>query len=332
MSSWILAADIGGTKCNLACFDRQADSGSEPIRQKTYPTADYKNLETIIGQFLGGEVGCVEAACFGMAGPIRDGVCRPTNFPWSANIRDLRRCLNLDRVELHNDLVATAYGLSVLRPDQYAILNDVPSDPLGNAALIAPGTGLGEALMFHDGRRLKPVASEGGHVDFAPTSELEIALLRHLNQEFTRTSVERVVSGPGLVRIYEFLRDTGRGVEPKSIARKMEQGDPSATISRAALAGESPLCEQALDLFVYCMGVEAGNLGLKNMASAGVYLGGGIPPKILPKLLDGTFMRGFTNKGRLKQWAEATPVRVILEPKTALLGAAHYARSLLDPA
>jgi glucokinase len=267
----------------------------------------------------------IEAACFGVAGPVRHGRSDTTNLPWDVDARELARALHLSSVGLINDLEAHAYGIAMLAPDDFVMLNQGALDASGNAAVIAAGTGLGEAGLYWNGQQHLPFAGEGGHSSFAPSDPLQIELLRFLSHEFGHVSWERVLSGPGLYNIYRFLRDTGRGEESAWLTDEMQQQDPSAVISHAALANTSALCRQALDLFVVLYGAEAGNLALKLMATAGVYVGGGIAPKIIQKLTDSTFMDAFVAKGRLKPLLQEISVRIIMSDKVALLGAARFA-------
>jgi glucokinase len=233
--------------------------------------------------------------------------------------------LHLKRVGLINDLEANAYGIAVLQSKDFVILNKGARSAGGNKAIISAGTGLGEAGMFWDGKTHRPFASEGGHTDFAPRNHLEMELLAYSMNRYRRVSYERLVSGPGLVHIYEFLRSTGKGGEPAWLTEELRQGDQASIISRHAIEGKSPLCLQALDLFVSLYGAEAGNLALKIMATGGVYLGGGIAPKIIPKLKGPELMNAFTAKGRMRPLLQDIPVKVIMNPKTALLGAARHA-------
>ncbi len=235
------------------------------------------------------------------------------------------RSVGIERVKLINDLEANGYGLPLLTNTELSILQEGCSQSAGNGALISAGTGLGEALLHWEGDIFRPLASEGGHSDFAPRSHLEIELLRYLLDRFAHVSYEKVLSGPGLFNIYRFLRDCGYGEEPYWLNQRLQQGDPSVTISEAALAEESNLCVKALELFVSIYGAEAGNLALKAKATGGLYIGGGIAPKIVGKLSDGTFMKAFQDKGRLSPLMETIPVQVILNPKTALYGAARCA-------
>src|SRR5581483_11348338 len=267
-----------------------------------------------------------DAACFGIAGPVVDGRVKTTNLPWIVDTAELRRALKIDAVYLLNDLEASAYGIFTLEDDELDTLNEGAPRHGGNQALIAAGTGLGEAMLYDDGRRLHPIASEGGHADFAPRDELEIELLRHLRGRFGHVSYERVLSGPGLVNIYRFLKE-GRGMEePPWLAERFAAGDdPGAVVSQAALAREAEICVKALDLFVSIYGAEAGNLALRAKAVRGFYVGGGIAPKILAKLKDGAFLRAFIDKGRYADLLKAMPVQVILNQKTALRGAGYCA-------
>jgi glucokinase len=233
--------------------------------------------------------------------------------------------LQIKNTVLINDLEANAWGIAALLPEDVVSLNQVKGVPIGNQAVISAGTGLGEAGMYWDGTQHHIFACEGGHTDFAPRNELESDLLRYLHGKFGHVSYERVVSGPGLVNVFRFLRDTGRGAEPKWLTEEMNQTDPAAAISHAAVEGKCGLCEQAVDLFVSIFGAEAGNLALKLMATGGVYLGGGIAPKMLPKLASPLFMQSFIAKGRMQPLMESMPVRVITNEKTALLGAARRA-------
>jgi glucokinase len=319
----VLAGDIGGTKTRLAIFETDG-SALETLREETFPSRAYDGLEQIAGEFLERGTDC-DLACFGVAGPVRAGRCRTTNLPWEIDADLLRQALGMRQVSLLNDLEANAWGIAGLGPDDFASLNPGAPDASGNGAIIAAGTGLGQAGLFWDGERHRPFATEGGHTDFAPGNELEQALLTFLQRDHEHVSWERVVSGPGLVNLHRFLREHLRRPVPAWLSDEMAHGDPAAAISRAALAGDDPLCAQALDLFVHFYGVEAGNQALKLMASGGVYIGGGIAPKILPRIQGAGFMLGFTAKGRMRELLEAMPVRVILNDRTALFGPALYA-------
>ena len=322
----ILAGDIGATKTRLAVFDGSAGR-TDPIAERTYASHDYPGLEVIASEFVRATGASISRACFGVAGPVKHGRSSTTNLAWIVDSRDLARDLRLPSVALLNDLEASAHGLPWLRPDEIIVLQEGAPDAAGHAALIAAGTGLGEAGLYWDGRSHLPFATEGGHASFAPSDENQIDLLRHLLRRFEQVSWERVLSGPGLVNIYSFLRDTGRGEEPPWLADEISAGEPAAVISTAALSGRSRLCSDALDLFVSLYGAEAGNFALKAMATGGVYVGGGIAPKILPRLRGPAFIGAFVAKGRMRPLLEAMPVRVVLNDRLALLGSARYAVS-----
>jgi glucokinase len=348
----ILAGDIGGTKINLALFDW--DKGRvDPIREDTIWTADYESLEEVLTEFLEEPAPTesdqddlseededsastapalsspLTAACFGVPGPVLNNTCRTTNIPWTIEGDKLAEFLKIPQVRLLNDLEAMAYGLPFLEPDEIEDLNpDAPSPPPdGTRALLAAGTGLGESLIVWTGKDYQICPSEGGHADFAPNNDLEIELLRYLRTSYLHVSYERVLSGPGLYLIYQFLRDTQKN-EPTWFSEKLPTGDPASLIAEAGLEGKPDICKNALQLFVSIYGAEAGNMALKTLAMGGVYIGGGIAPKILPALQDGTFMKSFLAKGRYKRLLAKIPVRVILNPHTALLGAASIAAGM----
>jgi len=320
----ILAGDIGGTNTRLAFADEKAGCLTL-VAEATFSSREHASLESVLRKFLSAHPIPITRAAFGIAGPVRHGRCDATNLPWVVDSHLVAREIGLERVGLINDLEANAYGVAALQREDFVLLNEGAVNAEGNAAIISAGTGLGQAVLYWDGRQHHPFATEGGHADFAPRNHLEMALLEYLMKQFQRVSYERVVSGPGLLSIYRFLRDTGRGEEPQWLAERMREQDPSAVISQSALRGESELCAQALDLFVTLYGAEAGNLALKVMATGGVYLGGGIAPKIVEELKAPAFLNAFMSKGRMRPLLEAMPVRVILNQKTALLGAARFA-------
>jgi glucokinase len=320
----ILAGDIGGTHTRLA-FLEEREGRLTAVAEETFASREHASLEAALRKFIAAHPLPIACACFGIAGPVGHGRCDATNLPWVVDSGVVARALDLKSVGLINDLEANAWGVAVLEAKDLVVLNEGAPGASGNAAIISAGTGLGEAGLYWDGRQHRPFATEGGHTDFAPRNRLEMDLLEYLLKEFPRVSYERVVSGPGLLNIYRFLRDTGRGEEPGWLARRMRGEDPAAVISQAALDGESDLCAQALDLFVWLYGAEAGNLALKVMATGGVFLGGGIAPRIIRKLEEPAFLNAFTAKGRMKPLLQAMPVRVILNDKTALLGAARFA-------
>ena len=320
----ILGGDVGGTKTRLTYFQTQGKH-LKPVVEEAFPSQEHKDLSEIVSKFVSAHKLPTEHACFGVAGPVRNGRCETPNLAWVVDSRQLARELRLKKVELINDLEANAYGVTVLKPKDFATLNNGAPGASGSKALIAAGTGLGEAGLHWEGDHYQPFPSEGGHVDFAPRNQLEVELLLFLLKEYEHVSYERVLSGRGLYNIYRFLRDTGRGEEPNWLAGEMHGKDPSPIISKAALERNCPLCQQALDLFASIYGAAAGNLALKLMATGGIFVGGGIAPKIIEKLRDSTFMKAFVAKGRMKSLVEAIPVSVILNDKTASLGAGYYA-------
>ena len=321
----ILAGDVGGTKVHLALYDF-INGNLQYTRDERYPAKDYSGLEEIVKEFLGGDQ--PTSACFGVPGPVRDGRLRLTNLPWTLDSRELAVHLKIDHVFLINDLEANGYGVAELKADQIYTLAEGDASQIGNRALIAAGTGLGEGILAWNGKIHVPMPSEGGHSDYAPRNEDEIDLLRYLKQKYHgRISFERVVSGMGLTNIYDFLRDVRGMEEPAWLTDRLASEDPNAVITDLALAAKSEICEKSLDMFVSAYGAESGNLALKVLSIGGLYIGGGIAPRILEKLKDGTFMRSFTDKGRLSQLLINMPVRVILESRAALLGAAAYAEA-----
>jgi glucokinase len=321
----ILAGDVGGTKVHLALYDFTEGKLTYSHDQR-YPAKDYNGLEEIVREFLGDKQ--VTSACFGVPGPVRDGRLRLTNLPWTLDSRELAHNLKIDYVFLINDLEANGYGVAELTPDQIYTLSEGDPSQTGNRALIAAGTGLGEGILAWNGRHHIPMPSEGGHTDYGPRNEDEIDLLRFLKQKYNgRVSYERVVAGMGITNIYDFLRDVRGLEEPAWLRDRIATEDPNAVITELALAAKSELCEKTLDMYVSAYGAEAGNLALKVLSVGGLYLGGGIAPRILEKLKDGIFMKAFTDKGRLSQLLINMPVRVILEPRAAVLGAASYAEA-----
>jgi glucokinase len=318
----ILAGDIGGTHTRLALFDPSA-SPLIPMRLHDYASHDYPGLAEIAVDFLSHCDEKPQSCCFGVSGPVVEGKSHPTNLPWALDAADLKARLGAPTM-LINDLEANAYGVAALAPGDLAVLQ-AGHAAIGNAAVISAGTGLGEAGLFWDGKMHRPFASEGGHCSFSPTTPLEVDLLLHLTKRFGHVSWERVLSGPGVLNIYEFLRDTGRGEEPDWLVERMKGHDRSAAIAHAAIHGESKLCIDTLGLFVSLYGSAAGNLALKLMAIGGVYLGGGIAPRILGLLREGTFLLSFAGKGRMHETLSNIPIFVITNDKASLLGAASCA-------
>jgi glucokinase len=331
MAGTILAGDVGGTKTHLGLY--RAD-GPEPmlLRDRIYATHEFASLEDAVADFLGDAASAI-AACFGVPGPVIDGVSHATNVPWNMTERTLAGALNGTPVRLMNDLEATAHGLLHLEGNELAVLQSGEVRRGGaNIAVIAAGTGLGEAGMVATADGYHAVATEGGHCDFAPRGREQEQLLEFLSREFDHVSFERVLSGPGLDNIYQFLLAHPQGSEakePQWLVERMSSEDPAAVISEAALQGRDPRCVHALEIFASIYGAEAANLALKFLAMGGIYLGGGIAPKILPFLQRGGFVRAFLDKGRLRSTLERIAIRVSLNPAAALIGAAHVAASML---
>lgn len=322
----LLAGDIGGTKTNLAIFSPERGA-REPVAQKIYPSGQYPSLEAIVQEFLGAVHVPVERASFGVAGPVVNGHATITNLPWMMGEEQLQERLHIRKVRLLNDLEAIAHAVPFLQPADLRTLNTGQPVQHGPLAVIAPGTGLGEAYLTWETSRYHPHTSEGGHTDFAPTNEQQIGLLRYLLARYDHISFERVCSGLGIPNLYTYLRDTGHAPEPTWLAQKLASADDlTPVIVKAALDEQNPceLCSATLTMFVSILGAEAGNLALKVLATGGVYLGGGIPPRILPLLENGQFMQAFTHKGRFAELLNRMPVQVILHPEVALLGAAYH--------
>jgi glucokinase len=326
----ILAGDLGGTNFRVAIF--RDDAKMTRLHFSKFHSSDHSSLEEMVGLFLKDITleTPLRTACFGVPGPNIAGVVTASNLGWKIEINALPKLISVPRVEVLNDLESTAYGLAALRQTDLAPLQAGSGSQAGNQCVIAPGTGLGEAGLFWDGIRHTPWASEGGHADFAPTDELQHDLLKFLRQEYGSVSFERVVSGMGIANIYRFLRDTGRGVENPIVARDIMDQDAAAVIDKHAADGSCPLCISTMDLFVRTLGSEASNLALKTMATGGVFLGGGIPPKILPLLRRPLFLESFLSKGRLRPLLETMPINVVLNDETALLGSAKKALRMLE--
>jgi len=326
----ILAGDLGGTNFRIAVF--RGDSEMTRLHVEKYRSSDHHSLEEMVKLFLA-DIDLdtpLQAACFGVPGPNVAGVVVPSNLGWKIETNALPGLIGIPKVAVLNDLEATAYGVAALRQTDLSTLQAGAGTQAGNQCVIAPGTGLGEAGLFWDGSRHTPWACEGGHADFAPTDELQHDLLMFLRREYGRVSFERVVSGMGIANIYRFLRDTGRGKETPQVASEILAGDAAAVIDKHAADGSCPLCRATMELFLQALGAEASNLALKTMATGGVFLGGGIPPKILPLLRRPLFLESFLNKGRLRPLLETMPIHVVLNDETALLGSARRAIRLLE--
>lgn len=322
----ILAGDIGGTKTNLALFEVR-ENMLEIQAQQQFSSREFSSLTEVIMAFeQQTSITQIDAACFGIAGPVIDGRCHTTNLPWDISTSDLQKHLHIDKVHLMNDLEATAYGMLYLPEDEFVDLNPTGRALDGNRAIIAAGTGLGEAMLYYDGRDYHPIGSEGGHSDFAPVTGQQDELLKWMRNRYPgHVSYERILSGQGIYTLYEFLYESGFAAQPASMMQIPEGEDRSAMVSKCALQEQDPLCMEALRLFCEIYGAEAGNLALKSMSLGGVYIGGGIAPKILSVMTNNHFMNRFASKGRFEEMLRGMQVKISLNPETALLGAAHFA-------
>ena len=318
----ILAGDIGGTKTELALF--QDVEKRQMIKNQKFESKEYSNFEEIVNAFVPKDVR-VRLACFGIAGPIQNNRCHATNLPWTIDAISLQKLLNIPFVFLINDLEANAWGVCHLKQEELYVLNEGSGEMKGNRALISAGTGLGEAGFYFDGKIHHPFPSEGGHAGFAPEDELEVELWRYLKEKFDHVSFERVLCGRGIANIYRFLVEVKKEPEQLSVKKRMEKEDLAKVISEERK--NCPTCFKAIEKFISIYGGEAGNLALKFLALGGVYVGGGIAPKLLEALKEGGFMSSFTSKGRFSPLLSSIKVQVILNPQTALLGAAEYAQA-----
>jgi glucokinase len=323
----LLAGDIGGTKTALALYESQTGP-RHSLQQATYPSQDYVSLEAIVSEFLqqrGVMQGwSISHAAFGVAGPVVKGRAEITNLPWVIDRQRLMSAFSLQDVHLLNDLEAVATAVPILVDEDVVVLNSGTADPRGAIAVVAPGTGLGEGFLVWDGQGYRAFPCEGGHTDFAPVGEVQRALLAYLQERLDHVSFERVCSGIGIPNIYAFLRDSGRYEEPSQFAARLDQvRDLTPLIVSAAQNEELPICVATLELFIDILGREAGNLALKTLATGGVFLGGGIPPRILPYLQRDSFLEAFLSKGRFRSFLSRIPVKVITRQDTAILGVAY---------
>ena len=329
-SKKILAGDIGGTKTDLALFSGDRRS-SVFEAEATFASGDYPSLEAIVRQYLDGITGDVDivAACFGVAGPVLRGEAKITNLPWIIKEETLAKTFSFAEVRLINDLMACAYAVPLLEKGDLYELNRGVDSPQGAIALVAPGTGLGEAFLISDKKRYLACPSEGGHTDFAPADDLEAGLLGYLRRRYGHVSYENVCSGMGILNIYNYLKECGYAPEPEWLTQLLAAADdPVPIIVQSALAQDRDclIGRDTLKTFVSILGAEAGNVALKIMALGGVYLGGGILPKIVSAVAAGPFMDSFCRKGRMSGLLRRIPVFVIMNPKAALCGAAYYQR------
>lgn len=326
----ILAGDVGGTKTYLALCDAGADR-FEPLIEERYETAQYSSLGELLKAFVDAAGRTPACIVVGVPGPVRQLPVRAVNLPWLIDPAELRSTVGVESVYLLNDLEAASYGTRLLVDTDTVTLNAGRHDPEGNVAVIAAGTGLGEGGLCWTGSRYVAVSSEGGHSSFSPCDSLEAELWAYLHARHGHISWERILSGPGLVSVYEFLRDEGHGEEPSWLTTELaEAADRAGTISRAAQQRCCSLATQALQLFIRMYGEEAGNLALKLMSTGGVYIGGGIAPKLMERLEHGPFMDGFLNKGRMAEPLRAIPVHIVLNDKTGLMGAAYRGAQLVS--
>ena len=321
----ILAGDIGGTKTNLALYTYK-DGALEIQVQHQFVSQKYQNFSDVIEEFISSyKIENIEAVCLGIAGPIINGVCKTTNLPWTIDSKELQIVCNTSKVKLLNDLEATAYGMLYLNEDEFVDVNPNGKKVDANRAVIAAGTGLGEAILFYNGENYYPIGSEGGHCDFAAQNSLQDELLVWMRKRHPEhVSVERLVSGIGIYTIYEFLKEKNFAKESKIMLELNESDDKNAMVTKCALEGDT-LCTEAMKIFVEIYGAETGNLALKSLSLGGVYIGGGIAPKILPFLLDGNFLNAFAAKGRFQETLINMQIKISLNQNTALLGSAHFA-------
>lgn len=328
----ILAGDIGGTKTFLQLAEVDG-TDLRPLGERRYPSAQFPDLELIVEDFLAGEGAArtpPACACFAVAGPVRAQRARITNLPWSLDAELLQQRLGIANVVLINDFQGCGYGVNALGPDGVLVLQAGEPVPGGTRALLGAGTGLGQALLVWTGERYRVLGTEGGHVDFAPRDALELELLDHLLRTHHRVSYETLLSGRGLVRIFEFLRESGRSEPGRELADVLRESDPAAVIAEYALAGRDPLAQQALERFVAIYGAQAGNLALSCLPTGGLYIGGGIAPKILPALQEGRFMEAFRAKAPMAEVLASIPVSVVLDDRVGLYGAREVARELVE--
>ena len=324
----VLAADVGGTKINLALFQIK-DGELFLLKEQSFPTKTYKSVVEIVRKFYKGDSPSIDGICLGVAGPVTQGRVHGTNFPWAIDSEEIGRELHIRSVSLINDMEANAYGLAALQEKDFDTLKYGPNIP-GNATLISPGTGLGEAGLFWDGSHYHPFATEGGHCDFSPRNDSDVEIWQYLQQKYGHVSWERLISGPGIYDIYLLLRRISGEIEAQWLKNQIAQGDSSAVITKTALENKDPVCVETLELFIRFLAIEAAQLALKFKATGGVYIGGGILPKIIKRMNREIFYGNFVQSGRLNSLLQMVPVKVILNEKTALLGAAYYAATALS--
>src|ERR1700694_1255381 len=320
----ILAGEIGATGTRLAAFEKEG-SRLQLVVEKTYMSQEHSSLSEIIAQFTRSEGIPVHSACFGVAGPVRSGRSKISNLPWVIDRRDLAKQLKLNSVGLLNDLEAYAYGIDALESKDFVTLSEGSEDAEGNRAVISARTGLGVAGLYWDGFRHHPFACEGGHSDFAPRNALEMELLAYLQKKYGRISYERLLSGPGIKNIYDFLRDTQNADEPQWLKDQIgAAADPPAVISQLALEGKAAICDQTLSIFVSIYGAETGNCALNFLSTGGIFIGGSVAAKNVSKMKDPIFMESFLDKGRMESLLKEIPVTIVLNDDSGIIGAARY--------
>lgn len=325
-----LAGDIGGTKTILALFSSEKGP-LQPVYEMSFASSSYSGLDTIIEDFFSQAKAYATTACFGVAGPVRAGRAVITNLPWQPDTSMLQASHGFSRATLINDLVATGYAIPHLNRTDFFTINSGMHVSEGALGVIAPGTGLGEVIFTWDGSRYLAVPSEGGHADFGPSSEIESELLDFFKKRYGHVSYDRICSGRGLPAIYDFYKSLARYEEPDWLSEELAAAeDPAPVIVNAALdeTKHCSICMETLRCFISVLGAEAGNLALKGLTTGGMYVGGGIPPRILPFLKEETFMKSFSSKGRMSYLLSDIPVKVILNPKAALIGAASFGLGL----
>jgi len=321
----ILTGDVGGTKVNLALFDIKQGIPRLSV-ERSYVSRNYPDLVHLLEHFLKETQPKLTHACLGVAGPVHEGQCQITHLPWEINVRELKPLLGTDSISLINDLAALAYAVPYLTPEELATIQEGQSDSNGNMGIMAAGTGLGQAFLIpEEVGRYRVLETEGGQCDFPARNPLEISLRESLSRVSSRVCIEDILSGPGLIRIFEFMKERDHATEPDWLAEEFEQEDPASVISRNGLSKKFRPCEQALDMFVSVYGAVAGNLALQVMARGGVTLGGGIAPEILPLLKSDLFLEAFRDKGKFRDFMEQIPVKVVMNKRAPLLGAAYFA-------
>jgi glucokinase len=320
----ILAGEIGATGTRLAAFEKEG-SRLQLVVEKTYMSQEHSSLSEIIAAFIKAEGIAAHSACFGVAGPVRRGRSKISNLPWVIDSRDLAKQLKLDSVGMINDLEAYAYGIDGLDSKDFVTLNAGSEDAEGNRAVISARTGLGVAGLYWDGFRHHPFACEGGHSDFAPRNALEMELLAYLQKKYGRISYERLLSGPGIKNIYDFLRDAHKADEPQWLKDQIAAAqDPPAVISQLAQEGKAAICDQTLSIFVSIYGAETGNCALNFLSTGGIFIGGSVAAKNVSKMKDPIFMKSFLDKGRMVDLLKEIPVTIVLNDDSGIIGAARY--------